>query len=76
MEIEDQAMGEKKHDKHPDPIIEYLKFTKKQNMPPHKIAFQKVMKDKDRQEEESDEDDVAYDLKGVLFTQQFAEAFS
>jgi hypothetical protein len=45
-------------------------------MPPHKIAFQKVMKDKDRQEEESDEDDVAYDLKGVLFTQQFAEAFS
>jgi hypothetical protein len=45
-----------------DPIIEYLKLTKLNNMPPHKIAFKKMRENEKMAEEDSDEENIAYNL--------------
>lgn len=70
LEIDETTLAEK------DPIIEYIKLTKLSNMPPHRIAFKK-MREKDKMEEEDeDEENIAYNLSAINITTPFAHAFS
>ena len=62
--------------KEQDPIIQYLKMAKKNNMPPHKVAFKKLREKEIIKEENDEDEDIAYNLKAIHITREFAEAFS
>jgi hypothetical protein len=59
-----------------DPILEYVKETHKKNMAPHKVAFKPRLNLHDVNSEEYDNEEIIYNLKGVMISSEFAEAFA